>query len=521
MPSNTEREASAAPEGRPAKMLRFEGVQSSASILPLTTTAATTAAGESLATQEAKKENGCNNSNNNRRNSNSSSSSDNAAASPVKDDPDAASPRVSTSGTCNSSNCNKDEVEAALAEAEHRIWMVNTKVLYDVVMSVPLDWPSLTIQWLPGTTPGTSSTVKQRLLVGTHSSGEEPDSLVVMQVELPKGPVEDGQGNEYKERGDYDGFHFGLSSYKVKVVKRLPHPQESNCARYMPQRPSIIASCAVDGRILLYDLDATGACEGPVAHHSGNKGEATCLNWNPYREGLVASCGSGGTLAVHDAATALSKPKDESKTLFLAQRASGLNSCCWTEADIVLGVAEDSVVTVWDTRCDPMKPVAQVSCDGSAVNCVTVNQLKRDVFLCGSDDGMLRLFDRRRLASSVHQMEGHGQCKVSVVSFSQQKPCLALSGGYDKFVSLWDLDQIGADQDPEDAEDGPPELLFTHGGHRADMYDAAWNCDENFPQMVASVADDNKLHIWQPKASVFFDKESEGEQEEEDQSQLE
>lgn len=72
---------------------------------------------------------------------------------------------------------------------------------------------------------------------------------------------------------------------------------------------------------------------------------------------------------------------------------------------------------------------------------------------------MLRLFDRRRLASSVHQMEGHGQSKVSVVSFSQQKPSLALSGGYDKFVSLWDLDQIGADQDPEDAEDGPPELL--------------------------------------------------------------
>ena len=32
-------------------------------------------------------------------------------------------------------------------------------------------------------------------------------------------------------------------------------------------------------------------------------------------------------------------------------------------------------------------------------------------------------------------------------------------------MMIWDLAKIGADQDPEDAEDGPPELLFVHGGH--------------------------------------------------------
>ncbi|OEH79071.1 wd g-beta repeat domain-containing protein [Cyclospora cayetanensis] len=346
-------------------------------------------------------------------------------------------------------------------------WGSTDSVLYDVLLNIPLDWPSLTVEWLPGIVKCSgTSVVKQRLLVGTHTSGVEPDALVVMQVELPLGPFEESQKNEYKERGDYEGFQFGLSSYKVKVLKRLPHPKESNCARHMPQRPAVIASCTVDGRVLLYDLEAAGICEGPEASLIGHKGEATSLSWNIYREGYVASCGAEGTLAVHDASNAL-----QSK-----------------QADLLLAASEDSVVSLWDIRAPPTKSVAKVTCDGKAVNCVATSKLKPELFVCGGDDGVLRLYDRRRLESCAHEMEAHGGSKASVVSFSPYKPSLFLSGGYDKGVSLWDLEQIGADQDPEDAEDGPPELL-----------------------MVASVADDNKLHIWQPKASVFFDSESEAE----------
>lgn len=30
---------------------------------------------------------------------------------------------------------------------------------------------------------------------------------------------------------------------------------------------------------------------------------------------------------------------------------------------------------------------------------------------------------------------------------------------------MWDLSQIGVEQTPDDQEDGPPELLFVHGGN--------------------------------------------------------
>ncbi|CDJ36131.1 WD domain, G-beta repeat domain containing protein, putative [Eimeria mitis] len=174
-----------------------------------------------------------------------------------------------------------------------------------------------------------------------------------------------------------------------------------------------------------------------------------------------------------------------------AEREVRFNSCCWAAADVLVAAQEDSVVSLWDIRQSPKQPTGE----------------------------MLRLYDWRKMNEALHVVEGCCEgLGVSVVCFSPFLSSFLLCGGSNKHISFFDLNKVGEDQDPEDAEDGPPELLFTHGGHRADIYDAAWNCDEKFPQMVASVANDNKLHIWQPKASVFFESDSE---EEVDPEQLE
>jgi hypothetical protein len=48
-------------------------------------------------------------------------------------------------------------------------------------------------------------------------------------------------------------------------------------------------------------------------------------------------------------------------------------------------------------------------------------------------------------------------------------------------------------QTPEDAEDGPPELLFIHGGHTSKISDFSWNTNDDW--VVASVAEDNILQV--------------------------
>jgi WD40 repeat protein len=68
-------------------------------------------------------------------------------------------------------------------------------------------------------------------------------------------------------------------------------------------------------------------------------------------------------------------------------------------------------------------------------------------------------------------------------------------------LNIWDLSRIGAEQDAEEAEDGPPELLFVHGGHTAKISDFSWNSNDEW--VMASVAEDNILQIWQMAENVY------------------
>ena len=61
--------------------------------------------------------------------------------------------------------------------------------------------------------------------------------------------------------------------------------------------------------------------------------------------------------------------------------------------------------------------------------------------------------------------------------------------------------RIGDEQSPEDAEDGPPELLFIHGGHTSKISDFAWNGNDDW--VMASVAEDNILQIWQMAENIY------------------
>ena len=45
-----------------------------------------------------------------------------------------------------------DDQEDKVINEEYKIWKKNTPFLYDVVMTHALEWPSLTVQWLPEVT---------------------------------------------------------------------------------------------------------------------------------------------------------------------------------------------------------------------------------------------------------------------------------------------------------------------------------------------------------------------------------
>jgi histone-binding protein RBBP4 len=77
------------------------------------------------------------------------------------------------------------------------------------------------------------------------------------------------------------------------------------------------------------------------------------------------------------------------------------------------------------------------------------------------------------------------------------------------------------EQSPEDAEDGPPELLFIHGGHTSKVNDFSWNI--NNPWTIASVSEDNVLQVWTMAEEIYaddedLDEENDDEEEEEEEN---
>ena len=57
------------------------------------------------------------------------------------------------------------------------------------------------------------------------------------------------------------------------------------------------------------------------------------------------------------------------------------------------------------------------------------------------------------------------------------------------------------------AKDGPPELLFIHGGHTNKISEISWNTNPaatgGEEWYAASVAEDNILQVWQMAENIY------------------
>lgn len=77
-----------------------------------------------------------------------------------------------------------------MVEEEFAVWKKNTPFLYDLVISHALEWPSLTVQWLPfPPSLGDCPLAVHNLLLGTHTSDEFPNFLMLADVHLPRDPA--------------------------------------------------------------------------------------------------------------------------------------------------------------------------------------------------------------------------------------------------------------------------------------------------------------------------------------------
>ena len=92
-----------------------------------------------------------------------------------------------------------EEYENQVVNEEYKIWKKNAPFLYDLVVAHELEWPSLTVQWLPKRdVPADRDYTIQKLILGTNTSDKEPNYLMVGKVRLPKEDITQLELSEYQ-----------------------------------------------------------------------------------------------------------------------------------------------------------------------------------------------------------------------------------------------------------------------------------------------------------------------------------
>ncbi|KAK6031045.1 WD domain, G-beta repeat protein, partial [Ostertagia ostertagi] len=137
---------------------------------------------------------------------------------------------------------------------------------------------------------------------------------------------------------------------------------------------------------------------------------------------------------------------------------------------------------------------------------LSFNPYSEFILATGSADKTVALWDLRNMKLKLHSFESHKD-EIFQVQWSPHNETILASSGTDRRLHVWDLSKIGEEQNPEDAEDGPPELLFIHGGHTAKISDFSWNPNE--PWVVCSVSEDNIMQVWQMADNIYNEGEEE------------
>ena len=126
------------------------------------------------------------------------------------------------------------EGEAASLEQtineEYKIWKKNTPFLYDLVLTHALEWPSLTVQWLPEKRlPPEKDYSVHRVVLGTHTNDGEQNYLMIAEARLPNEDAEIDARKYDDERAEAGGF--SGANTKIEITQKINHEGEVNRAR--------------------------------------------------------------------------------------------------------------------------------------------------------------------------------------------------------------------------------------------------------------------------------------------------
>ncbi|KAL6517442.1 adenyl-nucleotide exchange factor [Orobanche minor] len=383
-------------------------------------------------------------------------------------------------------------------EEEFSVWKKNTPLLYDLVICHALEWPSLTVQWLPSppSSDGDDLSV-HKLILGTHTSDGCPNSLMLADAYLPRDPssaiVIDAENSIVP---------------RVEIVQKIQVDGEVNRARCMLQNQAVIAAKTNSSEVYVFDSTKQqvdpqrGSCE-PDLRLRGHDKEGYGLSWSPFKEGYLLSGSNDCRICLWDVSVMPQKKLLEANHIYEGHE-NVVEDVSWHSKNENLfgSVGDDCKLMIWDLRTNKFQH--SVVIHEKEVNYLSFNPFNEYVLATASSDTTVGLFDMRNLSSPLHSLESHTE-EVFQVEWNPNHETILASSADDRRLMVWDINRVGDEQLEGEAEDGPPELIFAHGGHKAKISDFSWNKNEAW--VISSVAEDNTLQVWQMAESIYRDED--------------
>lgn len=162
--------------------------------------------------------------------------------------------------------------------------------------------------------------------------------------------------------------------------------------------------------------------------------------------------------------------------------------------------SSEGELCLWDVRStDTSRPSHRVSAHKFSVTCVEFNPFSEYLLATSSLDRSIALWDLRNLKVKLHSIRVREDAYHRIRWSPHYASILGACNG-DRRIYLFDMDRIFEEQTPDDADEGPSTLLFSHNGHTSPIYDLDWNPNEEL--MVCSVSEDNIVQCWQVVSGV-------------------
>ncbi|TGZ84124.1 WD40 repeat-like protein [Ascodesmis nigricans] len=415
-------------------------------------------------------------------------------------------------------NWQEEEESAAndrIINEEYKTWKKNAPFLYDLMLSSALEWPTLTTQWFPDKQSLPDKTYStHRLLIGTHTSGNDTNYLQIAEVQIPN-PVSEHDPSKYDEGREEIGGYGAGAECRFNIVQKMVHEGEVNKARYMPQKPDLIATMCADGNVLVFDKTkhplnpppGSEAVCSPQMTLKGHAKEGYGLAWNPHVEGQLLTGSEDTTVKLWDTTAYTKTDTVLSDPTTYTHHTAIVNDVAYHPVhEAIFGsVSDDRTLQIVDVRTSDTSTAShKVTAHAGAVNCLAFSPASDYLIATGSDDKTIALWDLRNMTHKLHSLQGHSR-DVNGLNWHPNEESVLASSSADRRVIFWDLSKIGEEQTPEDAEDGPPELLFMHGGHTNCVSDFAWN--PNDPWVMVSAAEDNLIQVWRVASTIIGDEQ--------------